>query len=343
MPEDYFELSASDQRGILQASADKLGRKESVLEKDIWVCWALQVLFSIPNFHPMAFKGGTSLAKGYDIIDRFSEDVDITLDYKYFDDTDYKNYPERFDPFAKDVSKNQIREFSNRLKAYVKTYAIETVIPHLKAEISRLPTADQHSMVSDEIGERIWVSYLSVVEASDKYLKSQVLIELGGRNVTDPNEVRAITPYVSEITQGVSYPACDVVVLSPERTFWEKATLIHVACNRGEIKQNAERLSRHWYDLTMLAKHVLGKTAVNNRELFEDVIRHKKIFFNVSYANYDDCLFGNLKLLPGEETISGLQADYENMISAGMIYGNPPDFVEIVQAIQHIETEINKW
>lgn len=92
----------------------------------------------------------------------------------------------------------------------------------------------------------------------------------------------------------------------------------------------------------MLAKHTSGKTAINNRELFEDVIRHKKIFFNTQYANYDDCLSGNLKLLPEEETINGLQADYENMVNAGMMYQEPPKFSDIIEAIQQLETEINQ-
>ena len=91
----------------------------------------------------------------------------------------------------------------------------------------------------------------------------------------------------------------------------------------------------------MLAKHASGRAAINNRELFEDVVRHKKIFFNAQYANYDECLSGNLNLLPGEETTSELQADYENMVKAGMMYQDPPEFAEIIEAIQHIETEIN--
>lgn len=341
MPENYLALSARDQKEILQASAAELGRQTSVLEKDIWVCWVLQTLFSLPGAHPMAFKGGTSLSKIYAIIDRFSEDVDITLDYKHFEDSGFKDHPERFDPFAENASKNQIKKFSDRLKGYVKTYAIETVIPYLEAELAKLPTADQHRIDVDESGEKIWISFPSVVETSDEYLKSQVLIELGGRNVIDPNEIHTITPYVAQITQSVSYPTCDIVVLSPERTFWEKATLIHVECNRGKFKENAQRLSRHWYDLTMLAKHTSGKTAINNRPLFEDVIRHKKIFFNTQYANYDDCLSRSIKLLPDKETISGLEADYKKMVSAGMMYQEPPLFSEIIEAISQLETEIN--
>ena len=101
MPEAYLALLAGDQKDILQTAAAGLGKSASVLEKDIWICWALQTLFSLPDIHPMAFKGGTSLSKIYNIIDRFSEDVDITLDYKYFDDTGYNKNPEIFNPFAR--------------------------------------------------------------------------------------------------------------------------------------------------------------------------------------------------------------------------------------------------
>lgn len=291
----------------------------------------------MPDAHPMAFKGGTSLSKIYDIIDRFSEDVDITLDYRHFDDVDFKDYPQRFDPLVEGASKTQIRKFSDRLKKYVKTYATEAVIPFLQDALTKLPTAEKHEIRVDDTGEKIWLSFPSVIEATDDYLKTQVLIELGGRNVIDPNEVHTITPYVAQITQDVTYPVCDVVVLSPERTFWEKATLIHVESSRGDIKQNAARLSRHWYDLVMLAKHASGKSAINNRELFEDVINHKKVFFNASYANYDACLQNNLKLLPADDTIDGLKTDYENMVNAGMMYQQPPKFEQILESIREIE------
>lgn len=108
MAESYLELPESDQKDILQAAAAELGRQAAVLEKDIWVCWTLQTLFSMPDAHPMAFKGGTSLSKVYGAIDRFSEDVDITLDYRHFEAD--------FDPFAEGISNTKIRKFSNRLK-----------------------------------------------------------------------------------------------------------------------------------------------------------------------------------------------------------------------------------
>lgn len=113
MADAFLSLKPPEQKEILQTAAAKLGRQAAVLEKDIWVCWVLQALFSIPDAHPMAFKGGTSLSKVYDIIDRFSEDVDITLDYRHFGDD--------FDPFFPGISKSKIKKFSARLKVYVQT------------------------------------------------------------------------------------------------------------------------------------------------------------------------------------------------------------------------------
>ncbi|MBO6522115.1 nucleotidyl transferase AbiEii/AbiGii toxin family protein [Thalassospira sp.] len=335
MADTYHSLKPQEQKEILQTAAARLGRQAAVLEKDIWVCWALQTLFSIPDAHPMAFKGGTSLSKVYEIIDRFSEDVDITLDYRAFDDD--------FDPFAPGVSKSKIRQFSDRLKGYVQSYANDVVVPGLQAAITGSLVPVEHDIRVDESGEKIWFSYPSVIEAQDEYLKSEVLIELGGRNVIDPNERHEIEPYVAPLAEGLEFPEATVTVLSPSRTFWEKATLIHVECNRGRLKESPERLSRHWYDLTQLAKHPTGQSAINDRDLFEDVVRHKEVFFNASYAKYDDCLHGRLLLLPDDDSLPGLKADYGKMTSAGMMYREAPDFDDIVEKIRAIETKVNDW
>lgn len=269
------------------------------------------------------------------MIDRFSEDVDITLDYRAFEDG--------FDPFAGGVSRTKTKQFSERLKSYVFAYANEVVVPHLESELAKLPVSEHRTVELDDGGEKIWVTYPSVIEDSGQYIRSQVLIELGGRNVIDPNETHIVCPYISELTQDLVYPSSEVVVLSPERTFWEKATLIHVECSRGKLRDSAERLSRHWYDLVMLAEHPAGRSAVKNRELLEDVVRHKKVFFHTGYANYDECLDGRLKLLPETDTLEGLRGDYEKMVGAGMMYSTPPDFEEIVDSIRDLESRVNSW
>ena len=111
MSEPFLKLPPDVRRDILKNAAAKLEPEAIILEKDVWLCWTLQTLFSMPNAHPMAFKGGTSLSKVYGAINRFSEDVDITLDYRAFDDD--------FDPFTEGASRTATKKFSERLRDYV--------------------------------------------------------------------------------------------------------------------------------------------------------------------------------------------------------------------------------
>ena len=281
MGEAFLSLDARERADILRTVAAQSGRAAIILEKDVWVCWVLQTLFSMPDPHPMAFKGGTSLSKVYRIIDRFSEDVDITLDYRAFNDG--------FDPFAEGASRNQMRLFSERLKDRVATYIQDVVAPVLGAAADGLAADDQHDIRIGDDGETIRFAYPSALEDPDSYVQSEVLLEFGGRNVIDPNEQHAIAPDMAALTRGLDYPAATVTVLSPVRTFWEKATLVHVECHRRRLADHPERLSRHWFDLTRLAAHDIGRAALANRELLEDVVRHKKVFFHSGYANYDQC------------------------------------------------------
>lgn len=150
---------------------------------------------------------------------------------------------------------------------------------------------------------------------------NSVLIEFGGRNITEPNEEHEVRPDIAEHVAELDFPRSTVSVLSPTRTFWEKATLIHVECQRDEFRTGAERLSRHWYDLAMLADLAHGQAAVADRALLADVVKHKKVFYNASYANYDACLAGQLRLIPEDAALAALRDDFQRMIGAGMFIG----------------------
>ena len=169
MGEAFLSLDARERADILRTVAAQSGRAAIILEKDVWVCWVLQTLFSMPDPHPMAFKGGTSLSKVYRIIDRFSEDVDITLDYRAFNDG--------FDPFAEGASRNQMRLFSERLKDRVATYIQNVVAPVLGAAADGLAADDQHDIRIGDDGETIRFAYPSALEDPDSYVQSEVLLE----------------------------------------------------------------------------------------------------------------------------------------------------------------------
>ena len=334
MTDAFLSLPAADRRDILETAAARLGRPAVVLEKDVWICRVLQILFSIPDPHPMAFKGGTSLSKVYRIVDRFSEDVDITLDYRAFADG--------FDVFAPDVSRSAIRRFGDRLKSRVDDYVRYVVGPALYAAAGDLPAPSRPAVRIGEDGERVWFAYPSAVENPIGYLATEVLLEFAGRNVVDPNERHRIVPDIAALAPDLNYPAATMTVLSPARTFWEKATLIHVECHRRRLSASPERLSRHWFDLACLARDDAGRAALADRALLEDVVRHKMVFFNASYAHYYRCLDGRLRLLPDDDEIDALRSDYDAMRRAGIVAADSLPFDDLIERLRALQAEINR-
>ncbi|CAM3969771.1 Nucleotidyl transferase AbiEii/AbiGii toxin family protein [Bordetella tumbae] len=245
----YFDLSSAEQAELLHGVAPVLGRRAEILEKDIWLCQVLGILFALPNRKPMAFKGGTSLSKVYQAIERFSEDIDVTIDYRSL----VVDVPE-----LAMLSNTQRRKLSDTLKKALIEHVTEELVPALREALTQaLPMHHLDIEISDN-AERLWLYYPSAVENTDAYLRPSVLIEFGGRNAALPQDMMTIVPDVTAHVPQLAFPSAQVVVLSPMRTFWEKATLIHVECHRPDLRVGAERLSRHWYDLARLADHEVG-------------------------------------------------------------------------------------
>lgn len=173
--ENYFDLPVSDQADVLQSLAPVMGRRAEILEKDIWLCQVLDILFQLPCRKPMAFKGGTSLSKVYKAIDRFSEDIDVTVDYRSL----VADAPE----LESITSNNQRGKLSDALKAALTTHVIDELAPALQAALATaLPTQPISIEVSDD-AEKLWVFYPSAVENTDSYVRPSILIEFGGRKL----------------------------------------------------------------------------------------------------------------------------------------------------------------
>lgn len=335
MPEPaarFLDLPLAEQAEVLHGLAPVLGRRAEILEKDIWLCQVLGTLFALPNRKPMAFKGGTSLSKVYRVIERFSEDIDVTIDYRSL----VADAPD-----LAELSKTQRRKLSDRLKAALLSHVIEELAPALQGALAQaLPAHEIEIEVSDD-AEKLWLYYPSAVENTDTYLRPSVLVEFGGRNETLPQETVTIQPDVAEHVPGLAFPSAQVTVLSPMRTFWEKATLIHVECHRPELRPSAERLSRHWYDLARLAGHEVGRRALDDTALLHDVLRIKETFFRSGFSHYEFCATGALRLIPGTVLRAALQQDYQAMQDAQMFYGEALPFDDIVECLSSLEREIN--
>lgn len=312
-----------------------MGRAPYILEKDVWVCWALKQLFIMPGAPKMVFKGGTSLSKVYNAIDRFSEDVDVTISRS--------DLAPNLDPFEKDLSRTQQKLISKELDSIVQQYVVDTVQPYLSSCVAG--NFDENTVrisIDDSKAYQARISYESALGEGYKYVPQAVLLEFGGKNKMLPNEDHVLAPYIAEYITDLSYPEASVVVLSPQRTFWEKATLIHAECNRDTMRPSVDRLSRHWYDLAKLAQHSIGEEAIINTDLLSDVVTCKEVLYYTARAKYEDCLNGNLRLVPNEELSQALEKDYNEMIKANMFWDDPPTFRDICDSLGSIEEQLNE-
>jgi len=332
-PDYYFHLSKTEQSELLHGLAPILGRRAEILEKDIWLCQSLKLLFALPEHKPMAFKGGTSLSKVYQAIERFSEDIDITIDYQSL-------VPES--PNLEALSISQCKKLSDTLKLKLYEYITQELVPAFSEALPKAFPSCPLSLEISEDAEKLWLRYPSAVENEDTYLNSSILIEFGGRNATLPRDTVTIVPDITSHVSGLFFPSANVAVLSPTRTFGEKATLVHVECHRPNLRVSAERLSRHWYDLARLAHHEIGTKALADKTLLEDVLRIKGAFFRSSYSHYDKCLSGSFKLIPPEPLLAALHEDYQAMLNAQMFYGHTLAFDQIVERLTTLEQRINE-
>lgn len=328
----FWSLPADERKDAYAIAGQDQNRSQLALEKDLWVVWTLDALFTCPGLPKMAFKGGTSLSKVYDAIARFSEDIDITMDCRELD-------PD-LNPFEETTGSKQRRRDDDTLKAQVLTHSNDLVVPHLTAQAARMDLAGLTVEV-EAGGEVVWVRYPTDFPGDAQYLREGVKIEFGGRNMTEPHKTVEIRPYlVDTFKEQITFPSATVDALAAERTFWEKFTLAHAECNRPAFRTTSERLSRHWYDLAVLAQHDIGRNAIADRALLENVVKVKTRFYNSATANYDHCLTGKANLIPDTEGLAVLAADYKQMLTSGMLE-KPVPFDDVIATVRQLQDTVN--
>jgi hypothetical protein len=327
---EFLKLSKDDRKAILSEGGGRLGRLSNVLEKDIWVCWVLDRLFKMPGALQMAFKGGTSLSKAFGAIARFSEDVDVSIDYRALKEVN---------PFGlSGAMQNKLRK---ELQELVAAHVKNVVQPYFHAELEQAFGAGSATLeIQGDQADTLVVRYPSALDAGDGYMPDAIRIEFGGRNVTDPKSIRTISADLANEFSELEFPKAETPVLNLERTFWEKATLIHEACSRAGVRDSANRLSRHWYDVDRLLALEAGQGALRDLALLEDVVKHKAVFF--PSKTYEDCLKGNLRLVPEGDLRKHLEADYRKMVDAGMFYKEPPKMDKLMERLSEMASAVNK-
>jgi hypothetical protein len=334
--DDFFALSADEQQAYFAQASTTLLLDAGSIEKDFWVCWVLRELFAVPGWgRHLTFKGGTSLSKGWQLIERFSEDIDIVIDRTLLDIEP---------PDEPGLSRNERERRLEKLKGACQQHVRDVLMPAFERRLrSRLPAHVAWSLSSDPDdvdGQTLLFNYPTVTSAR-AYVPQRVKIELGARSDIDPAHTPTIRPYLAEAFPAQIRDASFAVrAVAPERTFWEKAMLLHEEAHRREPKAPKERLARHYYDLWCLIKAGVAARAVASPELFERVVAHRSVFFRKHREAQATMRQGSIVLLPVAELLPAWAQDYGAMRES-YFFREPPGFDEILRAVGEFERQFN--
>jgi len=319
----------SDRRDLFRATAQEMRVHEAIIEKDFWVCWLLDYLFhNSPWKEQLVFKGGTSLSKAFGAIERFSEDVDLILDWQLLGYAPEELLAERSatkqDAFGKESGKRTVE------------FLVQTFVPAIRPVLAeRIGNAVGVEVDGQDV--LIWYPRAFSLEA----MKPQIRLEIGPMAAWVPNEQRTIRPFAAErFPQLFKQAETMVRTIAAERSFWEKATILHQEAHRGAEKPLPPRCSRHYYDLYRLSLLPVRDKALASIDLLQDVVQFKTRFYRCPWALYEEAKPGSLRLLPPEHHVAELQKDYQSM--QAMLFGEIPSFKAIMTELAILEKIINE-
>jgi len=334
-----------DRRALFTETARRLGTSERYVEKDFWVCWTLDVLFNDrPTGEPrLLFKGGTSLSKAFGLISRFSEDIDITV---FRDDLGDDASIEAMEAMSGKARSRQLDSIRDHCSAYITGPLHQWLAGHVERALQEAGIRAAEATVAidskDPDGQTLLLWYPSLFGDGDSYVSPVVRIESGAKSALDPHVTASVFPYVADELGAPAFAVPNITTVSPERTFWDKVIILHGLKQwfdrRGVVRQEGQRITRHYYDVYRLLENAAGQAAVADRELARDCARHARMFFNRPDLNLDAAVDGHFTPAPSDAMLSALERDYTNM--RGMIFGEIPRFSDIVARIRQLEDEL---
>lgn len=303
---------------------------ESIIEKDFWVCFLLELIFHHCDYARFfSFKGGTSLSKGYGVIQRFSEDIDLILDWRAL------SY-ERNEPWLERSNSKQ-EQFNKGMNRKTEFFLRKDLLPVLEEMVGKYVKETFEFYIDDNDLQTIRFIYPQIFE--DHSILQEIRLEIGALAAWTPVTEKMITPYVAEeYPQIFEKKNTKIRMVEAKRTFWEKATILHREGNRtnGSIP---ERYSRHYYDLYLLSKSNIKEEALSDPQLLKKVVEFKMRFYRSAWAKYEEAANGKLKLLPQEQHRVELEKDYQKM--QNMIFGEKISFEEVLTGLTELEEQIN--
>jgi len=311
--ESFFELQAADRQEALEIASQFLGRPADLLEKDVYVAWALAALERAPFGRHVVFKGGTSLSKAHRVIDRFSEDVDLTYDLRAFaPDVAGNGWPR---------SRSQAKAWTGAIQERLGSWVIAEAMPWYR-QMAEADGAPVHVEASVDVRRNCFdllLHYGRISPSTSAYVAPTVKLEFGARGTGEPHAPHTISADAAHVPalSAITFPSAAVSVLTAERTFWEKATAAHVYAHLTTFR-GARGFARHWYDLARLQATGIAEHAIADRSLAHEVAEWKTLFFREPGIDYADAVTGRLRLVPRGEALEALGEDY------GALHGERP-------------------
>ncbi len=339
----FATLAAEERRVYIDETSERLNLPPVLVEKDFWVCWTLARIFELPGIgEHIVFKGGTSLSKVFRAIRRFSEDIDLQISCRLLGAEESSFWEEG-------ISRNEGQRRVEALKEKSADYVQSKFMPALEEQVATMlgsPTGGQpwlryeHEASTDS--DVMWFRYPSALPEADEggYVRRSVKLEPGSLADQRPIGTHTIAPMMADLAPDLFEDfQTEVIALELERTFWEKATILHVEYHRKTEPNIGDRRSRHYSDFAALWNHDRRKAAVADLAMLATVVRNKGLFFKSAWANYDSAKPPTLRLVPPDDRVEALSADYDLM--RDFFFDKPPAFDEVVEILREAEREIN--
>jgi Nucleotidyl transferase AbiEii toxin, Type IV TA system len=341
-------IAAGDdaRRDLFLTTAGRLGTAVQNVEKDFWVCWTLDALFNglAAGTPRLLFKGGTSLSKSFGLIDRFSEDIDITV---YRNDLGEAASVEELEALSGKKRRARLDDIKGTCQAFI-AGPLLTDIAELAADaMTAAQIGGERYRVeldaADADQQTLLFWYPSATTAEGGYIQAAVKIEWGAKSALDPHTTTTVKPYAGDDFPGGDLTIGGITTVDPTRTFWDKVVILHGLRrwfdHRDQLRHGGQRVSRHYYDVFRLLRSETGRAAEADRQLAEDCARHARMFFNTPNFDLDQAAQGTWSIVPTTPMMDALERDYNAM--AGMIMGPTPTFTAVVDAVASLETRLN--
>ncbi|MCK4920472.1 MAG: nucleotidyl transferase AbiEii/AbiGii toxin family protein [Bacteroidales bacterium] len=324
-----YKIPDETKKRIYKNAGEKNNLPPYAIEKDWWVVQTLSILYNTKIGEHLVFKGGTSLSKAWDVIERFSEDIDMSVDRTFFG-------------FEGELGKSQ----RTKLRKTANKYLTEVLFPELKEAFKKAGLKDvkielEEIKSSDQDPVIISVYYLTLIE-SPGYIQPRVQIEIGCRSLREPFENRSILSLIDS-----SYPKANfkqesiqIPTVLPERTFLEKIFLLHEEFQRPKEKIRVDRMSRHLYDIYQISKTAIVEKALEEKDLYETIVKHRYNYTRIGGVDYNLHQPQTIDFLPSKELAAAWKTDY-NKMQEQMIYGDSPKFEDLIESLTQLKGKIN--